>query len=144
MSKFILYVSAAYLSNSFAQITSNPASLNPVSIPPTPTTSQPQETAGVEKEYESPVCLSKERGFRIDLIRVINVLYLLGFFTGKDGRRITKKEVFSAIGKAVNADFSSYDVDLSRSLSDSTKLQRHLSIFDRMKEKMEEVFNNFG
>ena len=72
------------------------------------------------------------------------MLYLLGFFTGKDGRRITKKEVFSAIGKAVNADFSSYDVDLSRSLSDSTKLQRHLSIFDRMKEKMEEVFNNFG
>ena len=115
-----------------------------IHTPPTPTTSQPQEPVAVEKDYESPVCLSKERGFRIDLIRVINVLYLLGFFTGKDGRRITKKEVFLAIGKAVNADFSSYDVDLSRSLSDSTKLQRHLSIFDRMKEKMEEVFNNFG
>ena len=115
-----------------------------IHTPPTPTTSQPQEPVAVEKDYESPVCLSKERGFKIDLIRVINVLYLLGFFTGKDGRRITKKEVFSAFGKALNIDLSTYDVDLSRSLSDSTKLQRHLSIFDRMKEKMEEVFNNFG
>lgn len=115
-----------------------------IHTPPTLAASQPQEPVAVEKDYESPVCLSKERGFKIDLIRVVNVLYMLGFFTGKDGKKITKKEVFSAIGKAVNVDLSSYDVDLSRSLSDSTKLERHLSIFTRMKEKMEEVFNNFG
>ena len=115
-----------------------------IHTPPTPTTSQPQETSEVEKEYESPVCLSKERGIKIDLIRVVYVLYKLGFFTGKDGRKITQKEVFSAIGKAVNVDLSSYDSDLSRALSDSTKLEKHLSIFDRMKEKMEEVFNNYG
>ena len=115
-----------------------------IHTPPTPTTSQPQEPVEVEKEYESPIYLSKERGFKIDLIRVVYVLYKLGFFTGKDGRKITQKEVFSAFGKALNIDLSTYDVDLSRSLSDSTKLQKHLSIFDRMKEKMEETFNNFG
>ena len=115
-----------------------------IHTPPTSTTSQPQEPVEVEKEYVRPVCLSKERGFKIDLIRVVYVLYKLGFFTGKDGRNITQKELFTAIGKALNIDLSTYDVDLSRSLSDSTKLQKHLSIFDRMKEKMEEVFNNFG
>ena len=115
-----------------------------IHTPPTPTTSQPQEPVTVEKEYESPVCLSKERGFKIDLIRVVYVLYKLGFFTGKDGRNITQKEVFSAIGKAVNVDLSSYYSDLSRALSDSTKLEKHLSIFNRMNEMMEEIFNNYG
>ena len=93
----------------------------------------------------SPVYLAKEpRGFKIDLIRVINVLYMLGFFTGKNGAKVTKKEVFTAIGKALNIDLSTYDSDLSRSFSDSTALEKHLSIFDRMREKMVEVFNNYG
>lgn len=115
-----------------------------IHTPPAPMQQQ-QEPSVVEKEYESPVYLAKEpRGFKIDLIRVINVLYMLGFFTGKDGKKVTKKEVFIAIGKAVNLDLSSYDSDLSRSLSDSTALEKHLSIFDRMKEMMEETFNNYG
>ena len=93
----------------------------------------------------SPVYLAKEpRGFKIDLIRVINTLYMLGFFTGKNGAKVTKKEVFTAIGKALNIDLSTYDSDLSRSLSDSTALEKHLSIFDRMKQKMVEVFNGYG
>ena len=85
-----------------------------------------------------------KRGFKIDLIRVVNVLYMLGFFTGKNGAKVTKKEVFTAIGKALNIDLSTYDSDLSRSLSDSTALEKHLSIFDRMRQKMVEVFNNYG
>ena len=93
-------------------------------------------------QHPSPVYLAKEpRGFKIDLIRVVNVLYMLGFFTGKNGAKVTKKEVFTAIGKALNIDLSTYDSDLSRSLSDSTALEKHLSIFDRMREKMVEVFN---
>lgn len=116
-----------------------------IHTPPAPTSQHPQEPAVAEKEYESPIYLAKEpRGFKIDLIRVINVLYMLGFFTGKDGKKVTKKEVFIAIGKAVNLDLSSYDSDLSRSLSDSTALEKHLSIFDRMKDKMKEVFRNYG
>lgn len=103
-----------------------------------PNTQQPSATT----QEPSPVYLAKEpRGFKIDLIRVINVLYMLGFFTGKNGAKVTKKEVFTAIGKALNIDLSTYDSDLSRSLSDSTALEKHLSIFDRMREKMVEVFN---
>lgn len=104
-----------------------------------------EEQASATIQEPSPVYLAKEpRGFKIDLIRVINTLYLLGFFTGKNGAKVTKKEVFTAIGKALNIDLSTYDSDLSRSLSDSTALEKHLSIFDRMKQKMMEVFNNYG
>lgn len=103
----------------------------PITHHPTPATQE-----------ASPVYLAKEpRGFKIDLIRVVNVLYMLGFFTGKNGAKVTKKEVFTAIGKALNIDLSTYDSDLSRSLSDSTALEKHLSIFDRMRQKMVEVFN---
>jgi len=104
-----------------------------------------QEPTVLEKEYESPVYLTKDpRGFKIDMIRVIYVLFKLGFFTGKDGRDTTKKRVFTAIGRALNLDLSTYDSDLSRSLSDSTALEKHLRIFDRMKEKMKEVFDGYG
>lgn len=108
---------------------------------PSPTSQEPSPAT----QEASPVYLAKEpRGFKIDLIRVVNVLYMLGFFTGKNGAKITKKEVFTAIGKALNIDLSTYDSDLSRSLSDSTALEKHLSIFDRMREKMVEVFNGYG
>ena len=93
---------------------------------------------------ESPVYLSAARGTKIDLIRVVNCLYELGFFTDDKGGRISKKVVMIAIGKALNIDLSEYQNDLSRSLSDSTKLEKHLTIFDRLKEKMKEVFNSYG
>ena len=104
----------------------------------------PSTDLGQTPSTESPVCLSTTRGTKIDFIRVVNSLYELGFFTDDKGGKISKKEVMIAIGKSVNVDLSEYQNDLSRSLSDSTKLEKHLTIFDRLKEKMEEVFNNYG
>lgn len=93
---------------------------------------------------ESPVHLNTARGTKIDYIRVINTLYELGFFTDDKGGRISKKEVMATLGQAVGIDLTTYDNDLSRSLSDSTKLEKHLAIFERMKAKMEEVFDSYG
>ena len=95
---------------------------------------------GVIQEV-SPVFLNKNRGYKIDLIRVLNTLYELGFFTDDKGGRISKKEVMIAIGRSMNLDLSNYDNDLSRSLSDSTAEEKHLSIFKRMLNKMQEIFN---
>ena len=46
------------------------------------------------------------------------------------------------MGKFVNLDLSEYDKDLSRSLSDSTKLEKHTKVFDDMKDKMIEIWNS--
>ena len=97
-----------------------------------------------EAKAESPVHLSTTRGTKIDFIRVVNSLCELGFFTDDKGGRISKKDVMTALGNAVNVDLTDYQNDLSRSLSDSTKLEKHLVIFDRMRDKMEEVFNSYG
>ena len=91
---------------------------------------------------ESPICLSTAKGQKIDMIRVLNVMYEQGRFKGKDGKRLTKKEFFTWMGRVLNVDLSDYDKDLSRSMSDSTKLEKHTKVFDDMKEKMTEIWNS--
>ena len=81
-------------------------------------------------------------GQKIDFIRIINVMYEQGRFKGKEGEKVTKKTVFTTIGKALNLDLSDYDKDLSRSLSDSTKLEKHIKVFEDMKQKMIEIWNS--
>lgn len=103
-----------------------------------------EETVNDSFSVESPVHLSTTRGTKIDFIRVVNTLYELGFFTDDKGGKISKKEVMIAVGKAVNIDLTEYQNDLSRSLSDSTALEKHLRIFDQMRRKMEDIFNAYG
>lgn len=92
-------------------------------------------------EYKSPVYLAERRGSKIDIIRVFNVLYELATFTGEGGNPISKKEFMTTMGKAINVDLSNYDKDLSRALSDSTALDKHLKIFKDMLQKMTDIFN---
>jgi hypothetical protein len=99
------------------------------------------DNPATDNPVTSNVYLSGEKGMKINYIRVINCLYELGFFKDDKENSITKKDVFSVFGIVVNRDLSDYDKDLSRSLSDSTKLDKHLEIFDLMKMKMTEIFN---
>jgi hypothetical protein len=92
-------------------------------------------------EPESKVYLSKERGKKLDLIRVINTLYELGFMVDEHGRKALKKDAFNAFGKVFNIDLSNYSTDLSSSLSDGTSMKKHLKIFEDMTETMKKVFN---
>lgn len=107
---------------------------------------QPIQQTVVKQEdmllEKSKVYLNSRKGAKLDLIRIINTLYELGFFTDEAGSKIQKKIVFTTIGKSLNIDLSSYDKDLSRSLSDSTALDKHLKIFNDMLTCMTNVFNS--
>lgn len=92
---------------------------------------------------QSPVWLVERTGAKIDIIRVLNVLFEMGMFTGEGGKKISKKDFMVAMGKSMNIDLSNYDKDLSRSLSDSTKLEKHQKIFQTMLQKMTDIFENF-
>ncbi|MBO4316593.1 MAG: hypothetical protein J5867_11650 [Prevotella sp.] len=98
--------------------------------------------AKTESSMQSPVHLNSTTGTKIDFIRVMNTLYELGFFTNERGGRITKKDFFTNIGQAVNIDLSKYDKDLSRSTADSTALDKHLRVFENMRQKMIDIFNS--
>ncbi len=95
-----------------------------------------------ETYAESPIYLSTAKGQKIDLIRVLNVMYEQGRFTGKDGSKLTKKDFFIEAGRTFHVDLSNYDKDLSRSMSDSTKLEKHLKPFEDMKLKMIDIWNS--
>ena len=98
--------------------------------------------AGEPSQAESPVFLNTRRGMRIDFIRVLNAMYEIGMFTGKNGEPISKKEFMATFGKAANIDLTKYDNDLSRALSDSTALEKHLRVFDDLRQKMTDIFNS--
>ncbi|MEI8202923.1 MAG: hypothetical protein WCH34_07925 [Bacteroidota bacterium] len=90
----------------------------------------------------SKIHLSTSKGTKIDYIRVINCLFELGFFKDENQNAVTKKDVFEVFGKMINKNLNDYDKDLSRSLSDSTALEKHLEIFRIMSDKMTEIFNS--
>ena len=87
------------------------------------------------------IFLSKERGRRLDMIRVINSIFELGFFVDENGRKSNKKDVFIVMGHAMNVDLSNYSHDLSSSLTDSTSMNKHLKIFEDMLDMMKKIFN---
>lgn len=87
------------------------------------------------------IFLSKERGRRLDMIRVINSIFELGFFVDENGRKSNKKDVFIVLGHAMNVDFSNFHNDLSSSLADSTSMNKHLKIFEEMLDMMKKIFN---
>lgn len=91
---------------------------------------------------ESPIYLNKAKGQKIDLIRVLNVMFEQGRFKGKDGSKLTKKEFFTEIGHTLHVDLSVYDKDLSSSMSDGSKLEKHLKTFDDMKQIMTDIWNS--
>ena len=91
---------------------------------------------------ESPIYLNTAKGQKIDLIRVLNVMFEQGRFKGKDGAKLTKKDFFTEMGHTLHVDLSEYDKDLSRSMSDSTKLEKHTKPFEDMKQKMIDIWNS--
>ena len=97
---------------------------------------------GVSLALGSPVHLSDARGVKIDFIRILNAWYETGRAKGPEGGRITKKDFFTAMGRAVNMDLSDYDKHLSRAFTDNTSVEKQTRIFDELKEKTIEIWNS--
>lgn len=85
--------------------------------------------------------LNKEKGRKLDLIRIINVIWELGFIVDEHGRKALKKEVFQAFGILLHTDFSNFSSDLSGSLADGSSMNKHTKVFEEMLEKMKSIFN---
>lgn len=92
--------------------------------------------------FMSTIKLNERKFNKIDLIRVINALYEIGFFDSTEGKKRIKGQCMITIGKALNVDLSDYTNDLSSSLQDGSKIDKHLEIFNLMAEAMQDYFNN--
>lgn len=87
-------------------------------------------------ETPSPIYFTERNGEKTDFIRIINAMYKIGFFTGKDKTKISKKCVFEKFGKLVNLDLTDYQNLLSkanRGCNNDGNSQQN-KIFERLKE----------
>lgn len=85
--------------------------------------------------------LNKDKGMKLDVIRIVSVCWELGFVVDEHGRKATKKDLFQALGILLNTDFSNASSDLSNSLDNGNSMDKHLKIFRDMLEKMKDIFN---
>jgi hypothetical protein len=92
---------------------------------------------------ESNLQLSTKRGFKLNFIRVFNVLFELKFFTDKQGGYNSKKEVFENIGSTVNQDLSDFQNNMNVSFQTANAdMESMLVIFKEMLEKQIEINNS--
>ena len=88
------------------------------------------------------ICLSIKKGIKVNFLRIINCMCELGFFADKNGNNISKKEVFHVVGKSINQDLSSFHIDLSTTKATANSdMKNTFSIFERMKDKQQEINN---
>jgi len=82
---------------------------------------------------DSGLRLTDRKGARIDLIRVANAMYELGFFRDEDGLKPPKKSVMKAFGSLFQVDLSEYDKDLSQAFQNAN-IEPNIKIFKDLEE----------
>ena len=87
--------------------------------------------------------LSRKKGMRINLIRIIYALCKLEFFVDSNGEKLPDYKVFQAFGILLGMDFSRYSNDLNRSVEDNTDMDTQTDIFRRMNEIFRRRFDIF-
>lgn len=91
-------------------------------------------------QFKSDIYLSDKKGCRVNFIRIINCLSVLGFFKDENGGDIAKQKVMETFGALLNKDFSTFSNDLSSTKSASNKDGNSLTkIFHEMLSKQKEI-----
>ena len=83
-------------------------------------------------EWDSGIYLSKDKGTRINMIRLIYSICRESMLVDAMGNRVPDCQIFKAFGTMVHANFSRYSNDLNRSMEDNTDMQTQTEIFRRM------------
>ena len=85
--------------------------------------------------------LNPDKGSKLDIIRIYYVISELNLIVDESGRKAKKKDLFQFLSVMLNADFSNFSRDLSNSLADGSSINKHLKVFEEMRDKMENIFN---
>lgn len=89
-----------------------------------------------------PIYFSGKRGQKIDLFRVILALHECGFFSDGNGGKPRQEDVFNAFGTMLHEDFSKYHRNLHEAGMLKNDSIAGISIFDQLKESVEEYYNS--
>lgn len=92
-------------------------------------------------EWDSGIYLSKDKGTRINMIRLIYSICREYIIVDDMGNRVPDCKIFQAFGMMLHANFSRYSNDLNRSMEDNTDMQTQTEIFRRMDENYRRRFD---
>lgn len=104
----------------------------------------PKEISSSVKKFpeeETGIRLSKDRGVRINFIRVVYTLCKLGYFTNPGGGKIPDIQVFRLFGNLLHTNLSNYHNDLNHSLQVGYTPDKHTRIFKEMERILDDRFN---
>jgi len=94
---------------------------------------QPELISTSPTTQDSGLRLSTRKGAKIDLIRIVNAMWELGFFKDQDELRPTKLTVMKAVGTLLGIDLSDYDKDLSQAFQ-TKNTELNIKIFRELEE----------
>lgn len=100
-----------------------------------------EQTSNNPSDIGSPLQLSQNAS-KIDLIRIMNAWYECGKVVDANGGKLTKKEFFTWVGKLFNIDLTTYDKDLSNSMSSSVAYDKQIQIFEELQEKHKSIYQS--
>lgn len=100
-----------------------------------------EQTSNNPSDIGSPLQLSQNAS-KIDLIRIMNAWYECGKVVDANGGKLTKKEFFTWVGKLFNIDLTTYDKDLSNSMSSSVAYDKQIQFFEELQEKHKSIYQS--
>lgn len=86
---------------------------------------------------QDPLLKLSDKLSKVDLIRIINVMYELKFFEKTNGERPNKKELMESFGLFFNLELSSHSSHFTQALSQP--LEANLKVFEDMKIAIQKI-----
>lgn len=94
-------------------------------------------------EWDSGIYLSKEKGMRINMIRVIYSICREQMLVDIHGNKLPDCKIYQWFGRLFHADFSNYTNDLNRSMEDNTRIETQTKIFRNMSDHLKNRYDVF-
>lgn len=92
-------------------------------------------------EWDSGIYLSKDKGTRINMIRLIYGICRDNLLVDVNGDALPDYKIYQAFGIMLHANFSRYSNDLNRSVEDNTDIQTQTEIFRRIMDNYRKRFD---
>lgn len=97
-----------------------------------------RSSAAESAQKENVITLDLDTIDKVNYYRVLNVLFEMGFFKRRDGKKLLKKETFEQHGQFLGMDFSNFQGDLGAAKASANRdMASAYKVFDEMRKKQE-------
>lgn len=90
--------------------------------------------------FKSEIHLNPKRGMKINIERIIDCTWALGFYVDANGLQVTQQHIFDAFGRFLNIDLSNFAADLSQGRARANAdCRSELEVFQNMLDRQKAI-----